>query len=176
MLLDEDQVISAEDISTSCDICHTTFFTKLGFKLHYKTEHVPVKNDLLGLEIQPVKLKNTSLLKTFVENHTTQGEKLQTKFTEKAGPGKGYLHRCQYCNKPFTRLANLIVHKTTVHDKLKPYHCQQCNGRFGLKQGLRRHIEAVHEKLGPFICGKCKKSFKHKVSQKHIKTCNIISL
>ena len=176
MSLDEDQVISAEDGFISCDICYTTFFTELGFKIHFKTEHVPVSNNLLGQEMQHVKLKKTSLLKTSMDNKTAQAEKLQTKIAEKAGPRKVSLHRCQYCNKPFTRLANLIVHKTTVHDKLKPYHCQQCQGTFGLKQGLQRHIDVLHEKLGPFICGKCKKSFKHKVSQKHMKTCNIISL
>ncbi|CAH3145079.1 unnamed protein product, partial [Porites lobata] len=53
-------------------------------------------------------------------------------------------HRCDICDKIFSRLDNLKTHQL-IHNGEKPYECTRCEKRFTQKSALNRHRKA-HDK------------------------------
>ncbi|KFB37306.1 AGAP002918-PA-like protein [Anopheles sinensis] len=78
-------------------------------------------------------------------------------------------HRCDECNKTFTRKSNLIDHER-LHNQSKPYRCEYCDKRFVQIGNLRMHLR-THTAEKPFHCQLCERSFAQSGSLKmHIKS------
>ncbi|KAI4482643.1 hypothetical protein M0804_008496 [Polistes exclamans] len=54
------------------------------------------------------------------------------------------LHRCDYCQKCFTRKRGLRLHITRSHARKRSYSCDVCQQKFVSKQYLTLHIESGH--------------------------------
>lgn len=54
------------------------------------------------------------------------------------------LHRCDYCQKCFTRKRGLRLHITRSHARKRSYSCDLCQQKFVSKQYLTLHIESGH--------------------------------
>ncbi|CAH8639340.1 unnamed protein product [Dicrocoelium dendriticum] len=53
-------------------------------------------------------------------------------------------HKCNYCDKTFTRMHCLRVHEKSVHLKQRPHTCEHCGKSFAEKGNLRQHLKSVH--------------------------------
>ena len=71
------------------------------------------------------------------------------------------LHRCDQCDKTFTRLSNLRRHVKDVHTDNKPFQCGQCNKTFARRSHLSEHerTHSTEPKPDQFECGYCSKTF-----------------
>lgn len=65
---------------------------------------------------------------------------------------------CDQCDKSFSRLDSLKIHKDAVHRGLRPHACDQCNKRFYSAQILNEHLR-IHTGGKPFPCDQCNKTF-----------------
>lgn len=52
-------------------------------------------------------------------------------------------HKCDQCNKCYTKAANLQNHIRTIHNKER-VSCQFCNETFSYKKSLKKHLQNVH--------------------------------
>ncbi|GMF05312.1 unnamed protein product [Ambrosiozyma monospora] len=86
---------------------------------------------------------------TSTTNSTTTKSKSSrvTKSTNNRGgnkaraPGK---HKCDQCDKVFTRNWNLKLHYEINHLKVPPRHCSICGKAFNRKSDMNRHIKEIH--------------------------------
>ena len=71
-------------------------------------------------------------------------------------------HKCQECDKLFSRKFDLALHVERIHLKIKPsrkFICKECDAPFERKEYLECHMNKVHLNVKPYECDKCKKSF-----------------
>ena len=64
-------------------------------------------------------------------------------------------HKCDQCDKDFSRKGDLNTHVKAVHDKIKDVECPECESKFSRKGDLKQHIKAVHDKIKGFECEQC---------------------
>lgn len=85
---------------------------------------------------------------------------------EEQGDGKYKFHKCDQCNKCFSRATHLKRHKLT-HEEGK-IQCTICDKRFTRIDHLNLHIASNHSESKPFKCevAECQKGF---VRQEHLK-------
>jgi uncharacterized Zn-finger protein len=78
---------------------------------------------------------------------------------------KQKLHKCEQCNKSFSRATHLKRHKLTHEGRIQ---CSICNKRFTRIDHLNLHIASHHSESKPHQCevGDCNKGF---VRQEHLK-------
>ena len=83
-------------------------------------------------------------------------------------------HKCDQCDKDFSRKGDLNTHVKAVHDKIKDVECPECESKFSRKGDLKQHIKAVHDKIKDVECDKCEyKCSKKSVLNQHQKYyCN----
>ncbi|CAB0035018.1 unnamed protein product [Trichogramma brassicae] len=80
-------------------------------------------------------------------------------------------HKCDECQKTFTRQGSLKIHIKTVHDKRKDYECDVCQKTFSQRGHLKIHVKTVHDKRKNYKCDVCQKTFSHRGHLKiHVKT------
>ncbi|XP_018568016.1 zinc finger protein 571 [Anoplophora glabripennis] len=70
---------------------------------------------------------------------------------------KAEVHKCNICNKEFSR-ANILKTHITSHSTLKPFRCDVCSKGFNRKDHLVNHIK-LHNKDNGFECDICKRTF-----------------
>jgi DNA-directed RNA polymerase subunit RPC12/RpoP len=66
-------------------------------------------------------------------------------------------HKCQHCNRVFTRRHNLKAHMQT-HTENRPYKCSQCSRTFRRMYDVKRH-QQTHNATKPYSCKFCGKRF-----------------
>ena len=77
---------------------------------------------------------------------------------------------CDLCSKTFSNIANLKLHKESVHFKNKMAACEICDKQFNHIRYLKAHMES-HRQVGRFECAQCHRRFTTKVSLvAHIET------
>lgn len=64
---------------------------------------------------------------------------------------------CKFCNKPYHRNNELVVHERT-HTGEKPYICEVCGNGYASSKYLKRHL-FTHTGLKPFKCDLCERAF-----------------
>lgn len=85
---------------------------------------------------------------------------------EEKNETKYKIHKCEHCNKCFSRATHLKRHKLT-HEEGK-IHCSICNKRFTRIDHLNLHVASNHSETKPYQCDvpECLKGF---VRQEHLK-------
>jgi len=77
--------------------------------------------------------------------------------------------RCEICNKVYTKLGALNIHKASVHEGIT-YPCERCGKAYSQAVNLKRHIMSVHEN-SQFPCELCGKTYNDiSAVRLHIKT------
>lgn len=86
--------------------------------------------------------------------------------SEDKGDGKYRVHKCDQCNKSFSRATHLKRHRL-IHEEGK-IQCSICDKRFTRIDHLNLHVASNHTESKPFQCdvADCKKGF---VRQEHLK-------
>lgn len=67
------------------------------------------------------------------------------------------IHKCERCDKTFTRKTHLRRHMLT-HNSSKPFKCPHCEKSFSRSEHLNTHI-SIHTGSKSFSCTLCEKSF-----------------
>ena len=85
-------------------------------------------------------------------------------------------HKCDQCEKSYSRLSHLIRHRRTAHEGLKinprQYKCDKCEYASGYLSNLKKHINRVHIHEGNSMrsCNMCDKTFSSfKYLRRHVK-------
>lgn len=82
------------------------------------------------------------------------------------------LYACGQCEKKFTRLYTLTLHKRAIHEKIRSNICGICDKSFMTSTNLKHHL-TLHSGKRPFSCthsNSCAKSFNTKSDlEQHIK-------
>ena len=71
-----------------------------------------------------------------------EGAKQRLKFHKKSSHGEG--HKCENCEKIFTRLNHLTEHNDAVHLGIK-FPCDKCDYKATRSDALRTHERSIHE-------------------------------
>ncbi|XP_033725127.1 zinc finger protein 37 homolog [Pecten maximus] len=125
-----------------CVVCQQNFSTRASLTQHTATEHP----NHTQFEI----MKCNVCGRRRGQEHKCPGKK------EK-------VHRefiCQVCNKQFSRIQNLNLHRRIHSDNRTKLKCELCEKLFSDRCSLKKHIRYVHSAERNFICDVCGKSFK----------------
>ena len=68
-------------------------------------------------------------------------------------------HKCEFCEKSYSRIDSLKRHILTVHEGSKDHKCEFCGKAFGVAEKLKSHILTVHEKRRDYKCEFCGEAF-----------------
>ena len=73
-----------------------------------------------------------------------------------------FRHKCQQCDKDYSRKMDLNIHIKTIHEKIKPERipCTLCT-HIGAKNNMKRHMASVHQGVR-HKCDTCDKEFTQK--------------
>uniref|UniRef100_A0A183A3L8 Protein krueppel n=1 Tax=Echinostoma caproni TaxID=27848 RepID=A0A183A3L8_9TREM len=86
----------------------------------------------------------------------SQTVSVSSSVSEKPGGG-GKPHKCEACNKCFSRSDELTRH-ARIHTGAKPFKCVQCSREFSRSDHLTTHMR-THTGERPFVCEVCGRSF-----------------
>ena len=124
-----------------CDFCGDSFTTEGNLKRHRRTNHL--KPNIKECEFCDFKHRNKKqIMKHQRLNHLHQMKD----------------RKCNLCNKSFSHISQMELHKKYVHENKKDFKCHICFKTFSQNSHLRRHQKALHvierEKFDCFICSK----------------------
>ena len=68
-------------------------------------------------------------------------------------------HKCESCNKLFSRAGNLKTHIYIIHEGHKNHKCESCDKSFSTTGHLKNHIHTIHKGHKDHTCKSCDKSF-----------------
>lgn len=77
--------------------------------------------------------------------------------------------KCDQCEKTYTQLGVLSMHKKLCHsapEDIPAYTCSHCHKTYKKKSLLQRHIRSVHEQRRPIACTMCEKRFVDRTDMK----------
>ena len=155
-----------------CKICSSSYVEIQSLKRHHENVHteqvltlgiggiVTMKNQRVAQTIlvtpTAVKQKPISPEKENPKILTSESE-IEEKLKKILKPKRKAKFNCALCNMGFTRKNSLEQHKTSVHDRIKPFECENenCDSTFARKFELQRHVSTVHDKIIPIKRFKC---------------------
>ncbi|XP_048002568.1 uncharacterized protein LOC125239116 [Leguminivora glycinivorella] len=144
----------------NCDICNKEFSLK-SYLLKHKKTHIDVKEVQCEICYQVYKT---------VDDAKRHAKRVHMKPEEST---KMKTHKCDICEKEFTRTKYLFFHKKTHFEKT--FSCKFCHKLFKCNSHVNRHTKRVHTKPrvkradANFYCDICNKAFsKKKNLVKHI--------
>lgn len=105
-------------------------------------------SELLKPKTRKKKRDKSSLNKTDADSNQSKDENKSPVKKE---------HKCDICNKIFSRSSHLKRHKFT-HSEEKPFVCKECNKGFTRADHLRLH-KFNHSTVKPYICPDCNRGF-----------------
>ncbi|XP_068207947.1 uncharacterized protein [Palaemon carinicauda] len=123
--------------SSLCDLCGRTFSRKEALQRHQAKVHRVSYGTHQCAKCGQTFL-HTSLLMEHIRAH------------------RGY--PCPECNKIFTCMSNLKVHRQTYHQNKTLYVCSTCNKRWRFHTSYTNHMRKIHGKA-QFKCPTCKLPF-----------------
>jgi hypothetical protein len=66
---------------------------------------------------------------------------------------------CDQCGVEYSRMRDLMIHKSSVHSDARNFSCDQCDYKAKTSQVLRNHKRRIHEKELKHLCSLCGKKF-----------------
>ncbi|XP_064077588.1 zinc finger protein 845-like [Macrobrachium nipponense] len=133
-----------------CDLCGRTFSRKEALQRHQAKVHRISYGTHQCAKCGQTFL-HTSLLMEHIRAH------------------RGY--PCPDCNKIFTCMSNLKVHKQTYHQNKTLYVCSPCNKRWRFHASYTNHMRKVHGEA-QFKCPRCKMLFSaENAFERHKEVC-----
>ncbi|XP_066987501.1 zinc finger protein 480-like [Macrobrachium rosenbergii] len=133
-----------------CDLCGRTFSRKEALQRHQAKVHRISYGTHQCAKCGQTFL-HTSLLMEHIRAH------------------RGY--PCPECNKIFTCMSNLKVHKQTYHQNKTLYVCSPCNKRWRFHASYTNHMRKVHGEA-QFKCPRCKMLFSaENAFERHKEVC-----
>lgn len=157
-----------------CEICKKRFARKNILRDHMMNRHGS------GMEPQPKTCYQCHVCKEVFPNTESAVPHMEIHHPEKVGERRGYhfdmltiskLFICEFCDKCFSRPANLIEHRLQ-HGDIAKYQCKLCNEEFCSFVELKSHQEShVADGIADykidfnismlFMCEYCEKCFKN---------------
>ena len=112
-------------------------------KKKVKCEHCGVEIDKLNLNRHLKNIHNIDVQEKHINSvHNSQKD-----------------HKCEYCQKTFSRLQNLQGHIKRVHHKIKDRKCGTCGKMFSQLRALQKHVKDVHLGLRKCTCNICGREY-----------------
>ena len=130
---------------SGCNLCHKTFSSANGLKVHIETIHTKAQ------VYECPDCKETFNQKGNMQNHyrrVHQGEEARKL-------------QCDICNKGFICPSDLRKHVERVHLKVRKNEvvCEVCGKPFSDSRAMKIHINAIHTKEVQYPCPDCKMVF-----------------
>ncbi|CAM6002473.1 unnamed protein product, partial [Sphagnum balticum] len=127
-------------------------------------------------------MQKNHLQEHFRRKHTEERsfacDKCEKRFSTKQGAqrhhsahtfSKPFMCDVDGCEKRFTVKGNVLVHKRTVHEKVRKYRCEHCDHTFAGLTGLKQH-RRLHTGERPYVCTECEITFaRREYARKHLK-------
>ena len=145
--IDENDTKMADLKNYNCQVCRSSFKTKVGVQYHYRSKHEGIKYSCDQCEY-----KGTD--KSSVRRHTKQKH-------------EGLKYSCNECIKQFTDLGRLKDHQKAKHLGVT-YFCHKCPYTASLYTSYRAHQETKHEGV-VHSCNHCSYQTKNRSSLTHHK-------
>ncbi|XP_060075144.1 zinc finger protein 235-like [Ylistrum balloti] len=156
------------EVNFKCDRCHKTFMSEDAFKSHM-VKHLEKHFCVMCQQNFP---NRASLAQHSAEAHPNSSQ-IEIIKCNVCGRRRGQEHKCpgkkikvpreficHICNKKFSRIQNLNLHRRIHSDNRTKLKCDQCDKLFSDRCSLKKHIKYVHSAERNFICDVCGKSFK----------------
>lgn len=146
-LLQHMRVHSQKLRNHSCSVCQRKFPSEI-----LLTRHEIVHSDLL------TQIKFETMNRCLVCNETfKEKHELEDHMQDHKNHLEESLIECIYCEKPYSKLSNLVRHLKT-HDDNKTHSCNICQKTFSMGQELIDHLNK-HKGFTPHSCTMCDKSY-----------------
>ena len=161
-----------------CDICAQAFSKGRQLRLHIKTVHEgqhkceiceKVFNKLCNLQshMKIAHTEETSNEKTNNEHKCDHCDEIfrvlpDLQIHSKEVHGILKIHKCEICNKDFSKRTHLNAHLAIVHeqgDLPTTTICDLCGKELSNQNSLREHRKRVHEGVKNHVCHYCSKAF-----------------
>ncbi|XP_053699427.1 zinc finger protein OZF-like [Sabethes cyaneus] len=158
----------------ACEICHESFFTPYGLKMHLMAQHNAYMCNVCDLLFTDYALlrkhrKTHPILKRKAKNEqrficsicgVNFAEAILLDNHRKSVHPAEKRYECDTCGQKFTTDAKLDKHML-VHTDKNPNFCDICGSHFTTNSTLHTHRKRVHSLHAPYQCPHCKESFKN---------------
>ena len=149
-------ISSNSNKSFQCDFCEKKYKQKYVLQRHMQQAHEHEKM-MLDQKYKCDTCEETFKHLKFLEEHAVEKHNIK-------------IHKCEHCNKEFSKKSQLTAHTKIVHDKATSFMCDLCGKSFVQKSSLKKHHDHFHEKIKNHVCNICSKAFAGSTDLKfHIK-------
>ncbi|XP_029174202.1 zinc finger protein 569-like [Nylanderia fulva] len=146
-------MLTHTDYKATCPECKKTFKYRANMLNHYKNAHSKIKlylrqNFEVDIEVSSYgssrNLPGSGRVERTLEPYSTgisgpQSYMFSDDIQESMRKKYDESHKCDICEKYFSKKYNLKKHNRTVHSTEKPHSCQHCGTSFRLKRELHNH-------------------------------------